>query len=231
MTNLVDPMRHLSVFNPRDFGERRIDVIGCGAVGSRVGMALAKLGVRVLHLHDFDVVEEHNIANQLFGRQHIGRKKAEALAEMITEYTGLKPVVHTEPVTGRTRLGEVVFMLVDSMAARKEIFEGAIRYKPMTHLMVETRMGTTDFRVYTVQSMRPSEVEMWSKSWYPDEEAVQSVCGSSITVGSTAELTSGLAVWQFLNWFRWTTAGGNQPSVELFFDVGGLFSLNNPPLR
>ncbi len=231
MTNLVDPMRHLSVFSPTAFGERRVDVIGCGATGSRIAMSLAKLGIKTLHIHDFDVVEEHNVANQIFGRADIGRKKAEVLAEMIPHQTGLKPVVHDEAVTGRTRLGNVVFLLVDTMSARKEIFEGAIRYKPHVQLMVETRMGTADCRVYSVQPMRPSEVDFWSKNWYPDAEALTSLCGSTVTVGPTAELVSGLAVWQFLTWFSWTTSGNNQPPVEMLFDVAGLFNSNNPVLR
>ena len=41
-------------------------IIGCGSVGSTVAALLARLGVTKFVLYDFDRVEAHNLANQMF---------------------------------------------------------------------------------------------------------------------------------------------------------------------
>ena len=43
--NPIDTTRHVEVFSPDAFGSRRIDIIGAGASGSRIVLALAKLGI------------------------------------------------------------------------------------------------------------------------------------------------------------------------------------------
>ncbi len=204
MSNSVDAMRHQKVFSPVKFDNTRIDVIGVGATGSRIAMGLAKLGVINLHIWDFDKVESHNIANQIYGNNDIGKFKVDALAELIKTQTNLSVTKHCEAVNGRTALGSVVFLLTDTMSSRKEIWEGAVRYKPFIDVMFETRMGVDLGRTYTVRPTSPDDVKFWESTLCGDDEVVVvSACGSQITVGSTAEIVSGLAVWSFINWFNW----------------------------
>ena len=61
---MIDPTRHVLQFDPHVFYNRRVDVIGCGAVGGKIADMLGRYGVRNLHLHDGDIVEGHNVANQ-----------------------------------------------------------------------------------------------------------------------------------------------------------------------
>jgi len=222
-TNLTDTIRHLKAFSPVKFDNTRIDVIGVGATGSRIAMALAKLGVLNLHIWDFDKVESHNIANQIYGINDIGKFKVDALAELIKTQTNLDVTKHNEAVNGRTSLGSVVFLLTDTMSSRKEIWEGAIRYKPFIEVMFETRMGIDLGRTYWVRPTSPDDVKFWESSLCGDDEVVVvSACGSQITVGSTAEIVSGLAVWNFINWFNWfsdTTNKVEQMPKETIFGV------------
>lgn len=204
MTNMVEPNRHMSVFSPESFGNRRIDIVGCGATGSRIAMELAKLGVTNLHLWDFDKVESHNVANQLFGLGDVGKSKVVALGEEIKSKTGLECTLHDEAVTGRTRLGNVVFLLTDTMASRKEIWEGAIRYKPGVEVMLETRMGASEGRIYSIRPTSPPECRYWEGTLCDDEEASDSLCGARVTVNGTAVMICAHAVWAFIRWFRWT---------------------------
>lgn len=197
----VDPLRHLSVFSPTAFGNRRVDVIGAGATGSRMVLSLAKLGVENLHVWDFDKVAAHNVANQAFGNGDVGRLKVDALAELVKNQTGADIVIHPEKVDGTQVLGSVVFLLTDTMASRKEIWEKGLRYKLPVSLVVETRMGADSMRVYTVNPNDPSHIRNWEATLCSDDVAEVSVCGASITVGPTAEMLSGLAVWQFIRWF------------------------------
>ncbi len=197
----VEPLRHLSVFSPHAFGNRRIDVVGCGATGSRIALSLAKLGLENIHCHDFDTVEAHNIANQTFGVEDIGKLKIDALSAQIKSATGTEIKTYNQRVDAKTELGEIAFLLTDSMSSRKEIWDGALRYKLRTSLLIETRMGADAGRIYTVNPTKPRHVAEYEKTLYTDAEAEVSACGASTSVGPTAEIISGLAVWQMIRWF------------------------------
>jgi molybdopterin/thiamine biosynthesis adenylyltransferase len=215
----VDPLRHLSVFSPHAFGQRRVDVIGCGATGSRIVLSLAKLGVENIHVWDFDVVEEHNIPNQAFGMSDIGLNKAVALAALVKAATGTEITVHEEKVDGTQMLGEVVFLLTDTMSSRKEIWNGALKYKLKTNLLIETRMGADNGRVYSINPNKPGHIKAWEGTLYDDNEAEVSACGASVSVGPTAETISGLAVWQMIRWFSIENGGDDELDNEIIFSL------------
>ncbi len=217
--NRVDPLRHLSVFSPHKFGNRRVDVIGAGATGSRVVLSLAKLGVENLHVWDFDYVEEHNVANQIFGISDIGRLKVEALAEIVKTQTGAEIQVHAEKVDGSQQLGEVVFLLTDTMESRREIWTGALKFKLHTQLVVETRMGADSGRVYALNPNKPGHIRAWEGTLYEDSEAEVSACGASTSVGATAEIISGLAVWQMIRWFAIEQGEEDNLDNEIIFSL------------
>jgi molybdopterin/thiamine biosynthesis adenylyltransferase len=191
----------MSVFSPDAFGKRRVDVIGAGATGSRIVLSLAKLGITNLHVWDFDQIEEHNIANQVYGLGDVGALKVEALQSIVEADTRTVIEIYPERVDGSQGFGEIVFLLPDTMAARKEIWEKAIKFKLRTHLMIETRMGADTGRIYTINPSKPSHITEWEKTLYGDDEAEVSACGAPVTVGPTAEIISGLAVWQLIKWF------------------------------
>lgn len=197
----VDPLRHLEVFGPEEFGNRKVAVIGAGATGSAVVVQLAKLGVANLHVYDFDTVEAHNLANQVYGVADVGKPKVEALAEYVKKYADLDIHAHNEEVTGQNKdLGKCIFLLTDTMASRKQIFEKAIRYNPSVEIMIETRMDVDTMMVYSINPLSPSDIKEWESTLYGDENTARSACGSSVTVGATAQVLAGIAVWQFIKW-------------------------------
>lgn len=222
----LDPLRHLSVFSPHAFGSRRVDVIGVGATGSRIALSLAKLGVENIHVWDFDTVEEHNVPNQAFGLEHVGLLKTDALAALIKAATGTDITVHSEKVDGTQQLGEIVFLLTDAMASRKEIWNGALKYKLQTSLVVETRMGGDTGRVYTVNPNKPGHIRAWEETLYEDAEAEVSACGTSVSVGPTAEVISGLAVWQLMRWFAIENGADDELDNEIIFSLRPMVTMS-----
>lgn len=203
MSNVVLPdfWRQLDLFDPEKFGSKEVHIVGCGATGSYVAFTLAKMGVRNLHLHDFDLVEAHNLPNQIFRLRDVGRAKVDALAEIITEATGIQPTPHNQAVTGETPLKGIVFLLVDSMGVRQEIWRGAIRLKLHVELMVETRMAIDNGRVYAICPSRPGDVKLWENTLYSDEEAEESPC-TNRCIAATVSLIASLAAWKLIKWFN-----------------------------
>lgn len=62
-----------------DLTQRRVLVIGCGAVGGHVAFNLVKAGVGDLHLMDGDSFEYANTFRHVCGRAHLGAPKVEGL--------------------------------------------------------------------------------------------------------------------------------------------------------
>ncbi len=221
---MIDPMRHFEIFSPDSFGNRRIDVIGAGATGSRIALSLAKLGVQNIHAWDFDTVAGHNIANQLYRIKDVGRPKVEALRDLIMEQTGDEITIHNERYDpeeqARERMGVVVFVLTDSMASRKAIFD-SLRTKMYVRLLIETRMGADNGRIYTLSPYRPDIANRYAESLYSDEDAhtEASLCGTAITVAPTADMISGYAVWQFIRWWRSLNTEEEPPEFEILFGM------------
>ena len=63
--------KSIEFFNPTKVKER-VHIIGCGAAGSTIAELLARAGLSKVTLYDFDKVEPHNIANQMFKDSDIG---------------------------------------------------------------------------------------------------------------------------------------------------------------
>lgn len=199
-------LRHMNVISPGDFNYR-VDVIGCGAIGSNVAHWIAKLGVKNLHLWDFDNVEEHNLANQMFNHQDVGKNKAEVLSEA---YGG---EAHSTKFDFDTSL-EIAFLCVDSMETRKDIVLKSIKYRPNMVLGVEIRMGLWGGHIYTLSGVDLDRLKLWEGGWYPDNESVEAItqsgsaCQVSQTLGPAASIIASMAVIQMLRFWRSTKEEG-----------------------
>lgn len=223
---MIDPLRHMEVFSPDAFGNRRVDVIGAGATGSKVVLSLAKLGIQNIHVWDFDKVEPHNIANQVFGNDDVGKLKVDALKEIVQRQTGTVIHTHAERVDGTQELGAVVFLLTDTMASRKEIWTKGLKFKLRTKLMIETRMGADSGRVYTINPSKLPEVKGWESTLYDDKVAETSACGATTSVGPTAGFLSELAVWQLIRWFSIEEGREDELDHEIVFSLRPMLTMN-----
>lgn len=199
---MLNILRHLEVFSPATFGDQRVDVIGVGATGSRIALSLAKLGIGNVHVWDDDRVEPHNVPNQAFGNNDIGKFKVEAIQRIILEQTGTTITIHPVRINSKEQLGDIVFLLTDTMASRQEIWKAGLRYNTQVKLVIETRMGKNSGRVYAMNPSNPAHVTGWEGTLYADDVAEVNACGTSISVGPSAEVVSGLAVWQLIRWHQ-----------------------------
>ena len=63
----------------------RVLLIGCGALGSNIGIALARAGIGSITLVDRDIVEEENLGTHQYSHQEMGLPKSIALKQRILE--------------------------------------------------------------------------------------------------------------------------------------------------
>lgn len=77
--------------------EKRIAIIGLGAIGSSVAETLARGGASCLTLWDGDIVEAGNICRSIYDNADIGNAKAQALSEHLKR---ISPFCHIKPKGG-----------------------------------------------------------------------------------------------------------------------------------
>lgn len=70
-----------------------VAIAGLGGLGSNVAVMLARAGVGHLLLADFDTVEITNLNRQAYTCEHLGKKKTEALSEILKD---INPYIQLE---------------------------------------------------------------------------------------------------------------------------------------
>jgi len=200
--------RHYSIFDPTRFPQR-VHIIGCGATGSRIFASLVELGVTHISCYDFDQVEDHNLANQLFLHEDIGNDKVRALHDWYIKKTGSSPPksmhFHAQKVDEKfpaTPLDGYVFLLTDTMASRRQIFDiylhDGVSYD--IERVIETRMAALHGNILHFDPKDPAQAAAWEATLTSDDDkdTEQSPCGTSISVGTTASIIANLAVQQYM---------------------------------
>ena len=200
----IDTSRHDAIFGPTLFLEE-IHVIGVGGIGSPVVRLLVKLGCGIhskLHVWDGDTVAPHNLANQTYDRGDVGQSKVGALQGHANRWAEVQLETHNEFVTNSKALTGVVFLCVDTMSARWDIWKAAIRQNPKISLFVESRMDATTVLLHAVNPCDPKHVAQWERFWYPDDKGDNQIagCGGTVAVGPTASIAADFAVWQFMRY-------------------------------
>lgn len=195
----LSTIRHAQIFNPIA-NDEGVTIVGAGAIGSRVYALLVELGLINITVIDFDVVESHNLANQLFSMDDLGKLKVDALRDWTQKKLGrLPPSLRfvNERANSETVFLPTTFLLVDSLEARREL--AAILHQGTDCVrLIDARMGAAHGIVCAVSPHTDYAMYM-STLGGRDDEAEVSACGSPFSVAPTAALFASLAVWEFIN--------------------------------
>ena len=197
---MVNNSRSVGIINPEKY-RGNIHVVGVGATGSRIVKNLIELGFSgsQVHIHDFDIVEEHNINNQVFDNTHIGMPKVVAMYELILKGYDEKIHSHQHKVDTNTQLDGIVFLLTDTMSSRKEIVE-SMKINPNIKLVIETRLDPECGYVHTFNPLNRKQYEFFIDSLFEDDEFPQvvSACGTRQTIGHVVDILAGTAMCEFV---------------------------------
>ena len=203
----MDLSKSYDFFQPEKVNAR-VHIIGCGSVGSAVAENLIRCGVRKLTLWDFDMVEAHNIANQLFRAEDIGHPKVEALRDMLIDINPeanadieLKPAGWQGEV-----LSGYLFLCVDSIELRRKIV-AAHKFSTFVKAVFDVRTGLTDAQHYAADwSSYKSKQSLEKSMQFSDEDAARenpvSACGGVLGVVTTVRIVSAYAVNNFIRFVK-----------------------------
>ena len=194
-------------FKPDQVTER-IHIIGCGAIGSLVGDTLARMGLTKITLYDFDTVESHNIANQIFTENDLGKPKVLALRDrMLAINPDAESDLMIQPAGySAQRLSGYVFLCVDNIDLRRAIVE-KYRYDPYIKAMFDFRMRLTDAQHFAADWADPKAVQSLLNSMqFKSEEAKAdtpvSACNLALSVIPAVWMIVSCGVANFMNFVK-----------------------------
>lgn len=221
---ITDYTKQMELIKPTDITER-INIIGCGALGSWIVFILLKMGFSNLHVYDFDTIEEHNIPNQLFKEGQIGELKVKALDTIYMEFFNEES--EKERVTtyakkldsDNCQLGGVTLCCVDTMSGRKELFESMFKYGN-SRLWIEGRIGLYGAYIYTLTEKEKIQIDNYEETLYDDSEAEVSSCGVSQTALPSAINCASVMVMQLIEFFN-----GNKPLSKIEYSIPWVVSM------
>ena len=194
-------------FHPEDVRER-IHIIGCGAVGSTIAELIARTGLTKVTLYDFDHVEAHNIANQMFTADDIGKPKVDALKELMVR---INPEAERDIITVPTgyigqRIAGYVFLAVDNIDLRREICENNVKNRYIKAVF-DVRIRLEDAQHYAADWKNAAMVEnLLASMQFTHEEALEntpkSACNLELSIAPTVRDICSKAVVNFINFAK-----------------------------
>lgn len=198
--------KHSEYFDPRTITDP-IHVIGIGAIGSTIVENLVRLGFTNIHVYDFDVVSEHNIANQIFLFEHIGILKVDAIEQIAKSINPeVKIFKHPQGCDPEEDIFEgYVFICPDNIEVRKKIIE-TNRFNDMIKVLFDGRMRLTDAQAYACEWNDKDIKRILKTMDFSQEEAQESTpvsaCGTTLNVVYIVRLIASLITSNFVNYLR-----------------------------
>lgn len=203
----MDLSKHLEFFNPETVGP--VHIIGCGAIGSTLAEMLARIGITEMHLYDFDIVNAHNIANQMFLNTQIGWDKLIATnANLLSINPDIKATLHPEgyDIEKPPHLSGYIFLCVDNIDLRRKITE---QCKPNAAIkaMFDFRMRLLEAQHYAADWTDAKQKEAFLDSMqFTHAEATAenpiNACGSSLSIVPTVRMIVSAGVSNMINFTR-----------------------------
>jgi len=175
----------------------KVGIVGCGAVGSHVANALARMGVANFVLIDSDIVSEENISCQGFYPSDINKFKSMAVADDIISinyganvdnYVSYLTHAHADVLKDC----DVIISAVDNMQTRKDIISMCVEYD-IGGVVIDPRMGAEKIAmcVVDIDYYATGGADWYNYMLFSDENAVDEPCTAKATI-YTAQLISGL---------------------------------------
>ena len=201
----MDLIKSYDFFKP-EMCKGRVHSIGCGSVGSTVAENLARFGIEDMVLYDFDIVEEHNLVNQMFTKEDVGRLKTEALADYVHRINPDCNIKLVNEGWQGHRLAGYIFLCCDGIELRRAIVDAN---KTNTYIkgMFDFRTRLTDAQHYAADWSDEKSVEnLYASMDFSHEEAQKetpmSACRVALSVAPTIRMIVGAGVANFVNFVK-----------------------------
>ena len=173
--------------------EEYIIVGGAGGIGSWLTLLLARAGFFPV-VYDFDILEEHNLAGQLYSKQdaEANTPKVKALAELCANYADTVIDVFEEKITRETMSNHLVISAFDNMQARKDLFESWSEFVDgyegdLEPIFIDGRLTAEQMQIFCVT---PENRDKYREHLFDDSEVEDAPCTLKQTSHAAAMIAS-----------------------------------------
>lgn len=188
-----------------DITEQTVIIAGQGGIGSWATMIMSRMHPRQLFIYDDDMVETVNLAGQLYSKSMVGKKKVDAMANLVKDFSDYNTVMAiAQRWTEETQPGDIMICGFDNMAARKTFFHSWLRHvvghpNPEKCLFIDGRLAFTDMQVFCMTGDDAYNIKRYSEEYlFSDNEADATICSMKQTT-YCACMIGGLIVNLFTN--------------------------------
>ena len=204
---MLDLSKSYDYFQPEK-NKDRIHIIGCGSVGSTLAENLVRCGITNFTLWDFDTVEPHNLGNQMFRQEDVGKSKIDALIDILAEVNPEIPgcVKKQEKGWDGQQLSGYDFLCPDSIDVRRAIVEQHFD-NPNVKAMFDFRTRLEDAQHYAADwSDYKMKKDFLNSMNFSHDEATEetpvSACGVTLGVCPTVRIICAYGVANFMNFWN-----------------------------
>lgn len=213
----MDLSKCYDFFQP-DKEDEMIHIVGVGSVGSTIAENLARCGISRMTFWDFDDVESHNISNQMFRQKDLGRKKVEALKDIILEINPEAEIKLKENGWNGETMSGYIFLAVDSIETRRKIVEQMFNNVYVKAVFdFRTLLESAQHYAAAWDDLKMKQNLLNSMQFSHDEateETPVSACGVTLGVATIVRLIAALGVNNYINFVK-----GN--GIKKFMQIDG----------
>lgn len=189
--------------------ETAIIVGGAGGIGSWLSLLLSRAGFYPI-VYDYDRLEEHNLAGQLYTKLDAENNtlKVDALKGLCKNFADTDITVMNERYTKDSMSHHYVMSAFDNMQARKDMFgawceyveewedfnktlkageEGFNEFSAYTPIFIDGRLTAEQMQIFCVT---PDRIEEYKKHLFDDSEVEDAPCTMKQTSHSAAMIAS-----------------------------------------
>ena len=214
--------------------ETNVIVGGAGGIGSWLTLMLSRAGFFPI-VYDFDILEEHNLAGQLYTKSDAEAMvpKVDALKGLCKQFADTDITVMNERYTKDSMSHHYVFSAFDNMQARKDMFAAWKEYvkewedfkdiADAAHIpnislsepiFIDGRLTAEQMQIFCVT---PDKIEEYEKHLFDDTEVQDAPCTMKQTSHSAAMIASHM-VGFFTNHMTNNAVGDKDRTVPFFWE-------------
>ena len=187
------------------FVKQEVTLIGAGGIGSWVALFLTRINHKII-LYEKDILENLNMAGQIYRRRDVGRRKDYALEQLLRELTDSSIYLQKlGEFTDDSFTTSITILALDNMETRKkavlkwqESFDEWVT-KGEFPILIDGRLEGEQGIIYTLLSK--ADADRWLGEYFGDEEGDEGACtmratsynGAMIAANMTAILNNHIA--------------------------------------
>ncbi len=144
------------------------------------------MGSRDITVYDFDSVDDHNLANQVYPKSSLGSPKVDALKVISSDYGDATIKTVNAPWNADIAVECDVFVsAVDNMDVRRTLWD---YNKTRCRLFIDGRMSAQVFKVYGIDTTNVEACAYYETTLHTQAEASKERCGQKSIIYTVAEV-------------------------------------------